>query len=124
MQAPADTAAQQTHFETGHIDRMLVCPVTAANRNDSRVEPLILERYLSGRVKPAHIQFSPRIISFPRKLNTSRRSIRLAQDGADVLEIELAAITESPCGLQKIGDAELRVSLAVRNFPLQLRRGK
>src|ERR1700681_3061372 len=124
MQAPADTAAQQTHFEAGHIDRMLVCSVTAANRNDSRVEPLILERYLSGRVKSADIQFSPRIISFPRILHTSRRSIRLAQDGADVLEIDLAAITQSPCGIQKIGDADVRVNLAVRNFPLELRHGK
>src|SRR6266849_1459221 len=124
MQASRDAAAQQKRLQIWHIERALVRAVTPAAGNDSRVEPLILHQDFAGRVKSGDVQLFPGVVSLARELHMSARSTWLPKDGANILEVELAAIPETPRRVRKTGEAGLRVNLAVRNFPLQLRQGK
>src|SRR5258708_14426006 len=72
MQASRDAAAQQSRLEGGHIDRTLVRMVSASSGNDSRMKPLILQKYFAGGVKSADVQFICGVFSF-----TDRKSTRL-----------------------------------------------
>src|SRR6202035_3521711 len=103
---------------------MLVRPVTTAGGNASRVDPLVLHGNFAGSVKPGDVQFFLGVFSFAREFYLPPGSTWLPQDGANILEIEPAAVPEIPRWLRKAGDAGLRLDLAVRNFPLHLRQGK
>src|ERR1700724_3716575 len=100
---------------------MLCRPVSTGRGNASRVEPLVLHGNFAGSVKPGDVQFFLGVFSFAREFYLPPGSTWLPQDGANILEVELAAVPEIPCRLRKAGNAGLRVNLAVRNFPLHLR---
>ena len=124
MQASCNAAAQHKRLQVWHVERVLVRVVTPPSGNASWVEPLILHQNFARCVNSVDVQLFPGIFSFARELHTSGRGARLAEDGSNILEIKLAAITELPRRLRKTDKAGLRVNLTVWNFPLQLRQEK
>jgi len=58
------------------------------------------------------------------EIHVTLGTIGFAQDGANIFEIEVAAIAKCPIRLREIGIRELRIDIGMRRLPKQLRDRK
>src|SRR5579871_2113201 len=124
VQVPVDRTPHSRANQVRHLQRFSVCAVGAPCGHAGMVEPRIDDRDLVSGVVPGNCQFPARISAVAGELNAPRGGSRLAQDRTNVLEIEIAAITEAKSRVAEAGYAELRVNRGVRQVQKHLRDGE
>src|SRR5712692_6926310 len=122
--AALDRAAERLRVKVGDFRAVIIQAVVAGAGESPGVEPNVRENDVLRGVMPRGTQAARGESAFAGEIRAALRGPRLAQDFANVCEVQAAAIAESPGGAGKARERGAGIHFGMRQAPMELLDGE